>query len=135
VRQFDCHCELEFLCRYSGDTMPCDGLIQAGKNADLLIHEATIEDDPERGQDTMEVEKSIGRQGSNKKFQSFTQLARAKGHTTINQAIKVAYEYVRSFLRANIQLTKDSYQYESYSLSSYSLFSSLRQSPPATPPE
>ncbi|KAJ8037718.1 Zinc phosphodiesterase ELAC protein 2 [Holothuria leucospilota] len=29
---------------YSGDTMPCDALVTAGKNADLLIHEATLED-------------------------------------------------------------------------------------------
>ena len=30
---------------YSGDTMPCDGLITIGKNSDILIHEATMEDD------------------------------------------------------------------------------------------
>ena len=29
---------------YSGDTMPCDDLIDIGKNSDLLIHEATMED-------------------------------------------------------------------------------------------
>lgn len=30
---------------YSGDTRPCPGLIKAGKDADLLIHEATLEDE------------------------------------------------------------------------------------------
>ncbi|GFT01311.1 zinc phosphodiesterase ELAC protein 2 [Trichonephila clavipes] len=30
---------------YSGDTMPCNRLITAGKNCSLLIHEATMEDD------------------------------------------------------------------------------------------
>lgn len=30
---------------YSGDTMPCDALIKAGKGSDILIHEATMEDD------------------------------------------------------------------------------------------
>lgn len=30
---------------YSGDTMPCDNLISLGLNSDLLIHEATMEDE------------------------------------------------------------------------------------------
>ncbi|KAJ7372606.1 Zinc phosphodiesterase ELAC protein 2 [Desmophyllum pertusum] len=30
---------------YSGDTRPCPALIKAGKEADLLIHEATLEDE------------------------------------------------------------------------------------------
>ena len=30
---------------YSGDTRPCSQLVQAGKNATLLLHEATLEDD------------------------------------------------------------------------------------------
>lgn len=30
---------------YSGDTRPCPALIEAGKGADLLIHEATLEDE------------------------------------------------------------------------------------------
>ena len=37
---------------YSGDTRPCLGLIQAGQGADLLLHEATFED--ELAQDAME---------------------------------------------------------------------------------
>ena len=30
---------------YSGDTMPCDQLVRLGYESDLLIHEATMEDD------------------------------------------------------------------------------------------
>lgn len=30
---------------YSGDTMPCDNIIDIGKNCDLLIHEATLQDE------------------------------------------------------------------------------------------
>lgn len=30
---------------YSGDTMPCEALVEAGKGSDILIHEATMEDD------------------------------------------------------------------------------------------
>lgn len=30
---------------YSGDTMPCDNLVKLGLNSDLLIHEATMEDE------------------------------------------------------------------------------------------
>ncbi|CAL8095069.1 unnamed protein product [Orchesella dallaii] len=30
---------------YSGDTMPCDALVDLGKDSDVLIHEATMEDD------------------------------------------------------------------------------------------
>ncbi len=30
--------------RYSGDTRPCDALVEAGTDATLLIHEATFED-------------------------------------------------------------------------------------------
>ncbi|XP_071960654.1 zinc phosphodiesterase ELAC protein 2-like [Antedon mediterranea] len=33
---------------YSGDTMPCEALVKAGMNADLLIHEATLEDGMEK---------------------------------------------------------------------------------------
>uniref|UniRef100_A0A8C0M566 Zinc phosphodiesterase ELAC protein 2 n=1 Tax=Canis lupus familiaris TaxID=9615 RepID=A0A8C0M566_CANLF len=48
------HCKHAFGCAlvhtsgwkvvYSGDTMPCEALVQIGKNATLLIHEATLED-------------------------------------------------------------------------------------------
>ncbi|KAK2581362.1 hypothetical protein KPH14_008128 [Odynerus spinipes] len=30
---------------YSGDTMPCDDMIKLGENCDLLIHEATLQDE------------------------------------------------------------------------------------------
>ncbi|BGP57816.1 hypothetical protein JCM8202v2_005463 [Rhodotorula sphaerocarpa] len=50
---------------FSGDTMPCDALVEAGQGASLLVHEATIEDD-------------------------MPDVARAKGHSTFGQAIDVA---------------------------------------------
>lgn len=49
---------------YSGDTRPCDSLVQAGQNATLLIHEATMDDG-------MQAE------------------ARAKRHATIGEAIEM----------------------------------------------
>lgn len=50
---------------FSGDTMPCDALVEEGQGASLLIHEATIEDD-------------------------MPEVAEAKGHSTFGQAIDVA---------------------------------------------
>ncbi|KAJ8389118.1 hypothetical protein AAFF_G00123240 [Aldrovandia affinis] len=48
------HCKNAFACSlkhrsgwqlvFSGDTMPCEALVKMGKNATLLIHEATLED-------------------------------------------------------------------------------------------
>uniref|UniRef100_A0A7M4F001 Zinc phosphodiesterase ELAC protein 2 n=1 Tax=Crocodylus porosus TaxID=8502 RepID=A0A7M4F001_CROPO len=48
------HCRNAFACSmihnsgwkivYSGDTMPCEALVKMGKDATLLIHEATLED-------------------------------------------------------------------------------------------
>lgn len=49
---------------YSGDTIPCDDLIGIGKDSDVLIHEATMEDD-------------------------LAKEARIKMHTTVSQAIDV----------------------------------------------
>ncbi|OBZ86036.1 Zinc phosphodiesterase ELAC protein 2 [Choanephora cucurbitarum] len=49
---------------YSGDTRPCNRLVESGKNATLLIHEATLED--------AELQKAI-----------------AKRHSTISEAIDV----------------------------------------------
>ncbi|XP_039083234.1 zinc phosphodiesterase ELAC protein 2 [Hyaena hyaena] len=52
------HCKHAFGCAlvhtsgwkvvYSGDTMPCEALVQMGKDATLLIHEATLEDGLEK---------------------------------------------------------------------------------------
>ncbi|NXK84274.1 RNZ2 protein, partial [Amazona guildingii] len=52
------HCKNAFACAvvhksgwkvvYSGDTMPCMALVRMGKNATLLIHEATLEDGMEK---------------------------------------------------------------------------------------
>lgn len=49
---------------YSGDTQPCEALINVGKNSDILIHEATMEDDLWRE-------------------------ARMKMHSTVSEAIEV----------------------------------------------
>ena len=51
--------------RYSGDTKPCENLVEAGRGATLLIHEATMGDDEE-------------------------EMAKAKTHSTIGQAIDIA---------------------------------------------
>lgn len=53
-----------FKLTYSGDTMPCQGLINIGQGSDLLIHEATMEDG-------MEVE------------------AKMKTHCTTSQVIQI----------------------------------------------
>lgn len=50
--------------RFSGDTVPSDNLIQAGKGVSVLIHEASLSDDEE-------------------------ELAVAKQHSTVGQAIDV----------------------------------------------
>lgn len=50
--------------RYSGDTKPCSNLVKFGKDATLLIHEATLEDDK-------------------------PDLALKKGHSTFGQAIGI----------------------------------------------
>lgn len=34
----------EFKLTFSGDTVPCDSLVELGHNSTLLIHEATLED-------------------------------------------------------------------------------------------
>lgn len=52
----------DFKLTFSGDTMPCDELVQLGKNSNLLIHEATLED-------------------------SLANSARFKNHSTISQGI------------------------------------------------
>ncbi|KAI6236439.1 Ribonuclease Z [Aphelenchoides besseyi] len=49
---------------FSGDTMPCELLAKVGKDADLLVHEATFEDGQEAD-------------------------ARKKKHSTINQALNI----------------------------------------------
>ncbi|KAL7422932.1 hypothetical protein Q5752_002229 [Cryptotrichosporon argae] len=52
---------------YSGDTKPSAALVEAGRGADLLIHEATLEDDK-------------------------PEVAAVKGHSTFSQAINVGRE-------------------------------------------
>ncbi|KAI8506526.1 Zinc phosphodiesterase ELAC protein 2 [Branchiostoma belcheri] len=57
---------------YSGDSMPCDALIMAGKDATLLIHEATFDDE-------------------------LHQEAKRKRHSTITQAVDVGIEMNAGF--------------------------------------
>lgn len=57
---------------YSGDTMPCEDLVKLGKSCDLLIHEATMEDD-------------------------LIEEARLKYHSTVSQAIKAGEQMESKF--------------------------------------
>lgn len=61
---------------YSGDTMPCHRLVTAGKNCDLLIHEATMEDDLEEE-------------------------AKIKTHSTTSQAINIGMQMEAKFILLN----------------------------------
>ncbi|XP_071444662.1 ribonuclease Z, mitochondrial [Hetaerina americana] len=77
-----CHCQNafgvaiaheEWKITYSGDTMPCEELVKLGIESDLLIHEATMEDE------------LVGE-------------ARAKRHSTTSEAIKVGHEMKAKFI-------------------------------------
>lgn len=57
---------------YSGDTMPCEALIEIGKNSDILIHEATMEDD-------------------------LWKEARIKMHSTVSEAVSVGQQMKARF--------------------------------------
>uniref|UniRef100_A0A671RSC8 Zinc phosphodiesterase ELAC protein 2 n=1 Tax=Sinocyclocheilus anshuiensis TaxID=1608454 RepID=A0A671RSC8_9TELE len=69
------HCKNAFLV-FSGDTMPCDAVVNMGKNATLLIHEATLED-------RMEEE------------------ACEKRHSTTSQAIGIGMKMNAEFIELN----------------------------------
>lgn len=58
---------------YSGDTQPCEALINVGKNSDILIHEATMEDD-------------------------LWKEARVKAHSTVSEAIDVGRKMEARFV-------------------------------------
>ncbi|CAG9798183.1 unnamed protein product [Chironomus riparius] len=58
---------------YSGDTIPCEDLINIGMNSDILIHEATMEDD-------------------------LWKEARIKMHSTVSQAIQVGKKMKARYL-------------------------------------
>jgi ribonuclease Z len=58
---------------YSGDTLPTQSLVRGGRDATLLIHEATMGDDEE-------------------------EMARAKAHSTVGQAIETARRSLLMFL-------------------------------------
>jgi len=62
------HCSV----RYSGDTIPTQKLVQAGENATLLIHESTMADDQ-------------------------AEMAAAKMHSTVGQAIDIGRRYAFFF--------------------------------------
>ncbi|CAN9493080.1 unnamed protein product [Ophioblennius macclurei] len=80
------HCKNAFGCSFthqsgwkvafSGDTMPCDALVRIGKDATLLIHEATLEDGLE--EEAME-----------------------KRHSTTSQAIGVGVKMSADFIMLN----------------------------------
>ncbi|XP_015212199.2 zinc phosphodiesterase ELAC protein 2 [Lepisosteus oculatus] len=80
------HCKNAFACSlthlsgwqvvFSGDTMPCEDLVQMGKNATLLIHEATLED----GMEDEAVEKR---------------------HSTTSQAIGIGMKMNAEFIMLN----------------------------------
>ncbi|KAM4691183.1 zinc phosphodiesterase ELAC protein 2 [Rhinophrynus dorsalis] len=80
------HCRNAFGCAivhqsgwklvFSGDTMPCDALVQMGKNATLLIHEATLED----GLEEEAIEKT---------------------HSTTSQAIDIGMKMNADFIMLN----------------------------------
>lgn len=58
---------------YSGDTLPSDDLVHIGQNSDVLIHEATMEDDLEKE-------------------------ARIKMHSTVSQAIEIGRRMSAKFV-------------------------------------
>ncbi|XP_050775203.1 zinc phosphodiesterase ELAC protein 2 isoform X2 [Gopherus flavomarginatus] len=80
------HCKNAFACSmehtsgwkivYSGDTMPCEALVRMGKDATLLIHEATLED----GLEEEAVEKT---------------------HSTTSQAIGIGMKMNAEFIMLN----------------------------------
>ncbi|XP_067164290.1 zinc phosphodiesterase ELAC protein 2 isoform X2 [Apteryx mantelli] len=80
------HCKNAFACSmvhksgwkvvYSGDTMPCMALVRMGKNATLLIHEATLED----GMEKEAIEKT---------------------HSTTSQAIQIGMKMNAEFIMLN----------------------------------
>lgn len=57
---------------FSGDTLPCENLVKLGENCDLLIHEATMEDD-------------------------LLQEAKTKYHSTVSQAIQAGKQMQAKF--------------------------------------
>lgn len=67
--------------------MPCKALIEAGSDATLLIHEATIEDDtPGNLLEIKEYNKTAPVGG---RKLTYAQLAASKGHSTFGQAVEV----------------------------------------------
>ncbi|KAK3610708.1 hypothetical protein CHS0354_028098 [Potamilus streckersoni] len=61
---------------YSGDTMPCEKLVKAGMNCDLLIHEATMADE-------------------------LIEEAKLKTHSTTSQALNIGHQMKAKFILLN----------------------------------
>lgn len=76
---------------YSGDTKPSEALIEAGQDATILIHEATIGDDtPEEISSVHEMRKFASENDLPvPEAKLLVELAAAKGHSTFAQAISV----------------------------------------------
>jgi hypothetical protein len=86
---------------YSGDTMPCDALVEAGKDVTLLIHEASMADE--------ELEKAI-----------------EKGHSTIRQAIEMGTRQVSRSIEA-LNNVDHAYQNERQTPAFNPLFTEISQ--------
>lgn len=94
---------------YSGDTMYCPELARFGRDATLLIHEATIEDD-----DPVEREALLQLRSFNKmndlpppESELYSEIAKKKGHSQFADAVAVGRE-----MRArNVLLTHFSQRY------------------------
>ncbi|KAG1651091.1 Zinc phosphodiesterase ELAC protein 2 [Nymphon striatum] len=89
---------------YSGDTMPCERLIDAGRNCDLLIHEATLEDDLKeeavfKSHSTTSEAIDIG-QKMNARFTILTHFSQRYSKIPIfnenfNKSIGIAFDHMR----------------------------------------
>jgi ribonuclease BN (tRNA processing enzyme) len=67
--------------------MPCKALVDAGTDATLLIHEATIEDDTPSHLKELEEFNKTALPAARKL--TYAELAASKGHTTFAQAVEV----------------------------------------------
>ncbi|KAL7415067.1 hypothetical protein BDY24DRAFT_433932 [Mrakia frigida] len=94
---------------YSGDTKPSEALIEAGQDATILIHEATIGDDtPEEISSVHEMRKFASENDLPvPEAKLLVELAAAKGHSTFAQAISVG----RRMHAQNLLLTHFSQRY------------------------
>lgn len=71
---------LKYYCRFTGDTMPTQNVVKVASGATLLIHEASMADDD-------------------------LEMAQAKAHSTVGQAIQIAREYVVTLIYAILRIS------------------------------